>query len=146
MFQVGFIYYLGLNFGRSVSVKRQENEEPFFQKHSWRVHVSPMFPSLPYRKHCFQCQFFFQDANYASAVESCNQNPIMRPVAKFCEHEQASTHFLRAIRAKAKFCEHFQIEWDHSIPLWRTCAGERFVKYVCLVLLLRTVHEVSLSK
>ena len=28
--------------------KRQQNEEAFFQKHSWRAHVSPMFSSFPY--------------------------------------------------------------------------------------------------
>ena len=122
MFQVGLPSYLGLNSGMLVSINVQQNEDAFSQKHSWRMHVSPMFPSFPYGKHCFQCQFCFQDANYAYATCQgiLTKMRACEHLQKFCEHEQASTHlFLRAIRAKAKFCEHFQIGWDHSIPLNR---------------------------
>ena len=38
--------------------RRQQNEKAFFQKHSWRTHVSPMFPSFPHGKH-FQGHFLF---------------------------------------------------------------------------------------
>ena len=31
--------------------KRQQDEETFFQKPSWRAHVFPMFSSFPYWKH-----------------------------------------------------------------------------------------------
>ena len=120
MFQVGLPCYLGqgLNSGRPVTSTKRGI---LFQKHSWHAHVSPMFLTFLYVKHCFQRQFFsFQDANYAYAtwhgiltkIRACKQ------LQKFCEHEQASTHLiLRATRAKAKFCEHFQIGRDHWIPL-----------------------------
>ena len=46
--------------------KRQQNEEAFFQKHSWRAHVSPMFPSFPNAGNIVSSvSFCFQDANYA---------------------------------------------------------------------------------
>ena len=62
------------------------------------MHVSPMFPSFPYRKHCFQrCKLCLR---YTAG--NVNENPSMRALAKI----------LRAIRAKAKFCEHFQNGWD----------------------------------
>ena len=78
--------------------KRQQNEEAFFQKHSWRVHVSLKFSSFPYGKQCFQCQFSFQDSNYAYAtlqgiltkIRACEH------LQKFCEHEQASNSLIFA--------------------------------------------------
>ena len=79
--------------------KRQQNEEAFFQKHSWRAHVSPVFPSFRYGKHCFQCQrFCFQDANYAYATRQGILTKIRacEHLRKFCEHEQASTHVIFA--------------------------------------------------
>ena len=74
----------------------------------------PMFPSL------IQCQFCFQDANYAYATRqgSFNENSCMQALAKILR-ARASEHTsnLRAIQAKAKICEHFQSAWDHSITL-----------------------------
>ena len=58
-----------------------------------------MFPQcFPPSKHCFQGQFWFQDANYAYATRQGILTKIrvgMRALAKFCECEQANTH-LRA--------------------------------------------------
>ena len=73
--------------------KRQQNEKAFLQKHSWRAHVSLMFPSCPYGKHCFQCQLCFQDANYAYATLQGILTKIRawEHLQIFCEHEQAST-------------------------------------------------------
>ena len=36
----------GTEFGPVSFNKRQQNEEAFFQKHLWRAHVSPVFPSV----------------------------------------------------------------------------------------------------
>ena len=59
MFQVGLPMLPGIEL-RPVSLnKRQQKEEALFQKHSRRTHVSPMFPSFPCGKHCFQCLFLF---------------------------------------------------------------------------------------
>ena len=77
--------------------KRQQKEKAFFQKHSWRAHVSPVFPSFPYGRHCFQCQrFCFQDANYAYATRQGILTKIRacEHLQNFGEHEQASTHVI----------------------------------------------------
>ena len=77
--------------------KRQQNEEAFSQKLSWRGHVSPVFPSFRYGKHCFQCQrFCFQDANYAHATRQGILTKIRacEHLQKFCEYEQASTRVI----------------------------------------------------
>ena len=73
--------------------KRQQNEEAFFQKHSWRAHVSVVFPSFPHGKHCFSSvSFCFQDANcaYASRQGILTKIRACEHLQKFCEHEQAS--------------------------------------------------------
>ena len=98
MFQVGLLCCLRPNSGQSVSI----NEEAFFQKHSRRAHVSPIFPSFPYREHCFQCHFFL------SRCKSClrytegnfNENPSVRKLAKILR-AQASEHL-------SNFCEQFE--------------------------------------
>ena len=41
--------------------KCQQNEEAVFQKHSWCTHVSSMFHSFPYGKHCLQCFCFLTE-------------------------------------------------------------------------------------
>ena len=96
MFQVGFPCHLGLNSGRSVSINVNKTRKHFARNtHSWRAHVSPMFPSFPYRKHCFPSQFFcFQDANYAypTRQEILTKIRACEHFQTFCEHKQASTH------------------------------------------------------
>ena len=82
-----------------------------------------MFPSFPYGKHCFQCQFLFSRCKLClqQTTGNFNENPSMRALAKILQaraSEHSSNFQLQAIRAKAKFCEHFQIGWDHSIPLY----------------------------
>ena len=75
--------------------ERQQTEEAFFQKHSWRAHVSSNFPSFPCGKHCFQwISFCFQDANYGYATRQGIWTKIRasEQLEKFCEHEQAGTH------------------------------------------------------
>ena len=89
--------------------KRQQNEEAFFQKHSWRVHVSPMPPSFPYWKHCFQCHFLFFKmqillvlytvGNFLTKIRARKQSQ------KICEQEQASTYDHCSSKG---FCEHFE--------------------------------------
>ena len=65
----------------------------------WTNLQSPMFSSFPaYGKHCFQCQFYFQEANHAYAtrqgiltkIQACEQ------LQKLCEHEQVSTRLIFA--------------------------------------------------
>ena len=102
MFQVGLPYYLGVNSSRSVSIKRQQNEEAFFQKHSCRAHVSQMFPSFPDGKHCFQCPFLFPRCKLCLryTAGNFNENPSMRALAKTLR-ARASEHL-------SNFCEQFE--------------------------------------
>ena len=75
--------------------KRQKSEEAFFQKHSWRVHVSPMFPT---RKTLFPVSVFcFQDANYAYATRQGILTKIRarEHLQKFCEQLEQRPNFAR---------------------------------------------------
>ena len=75
--------------------KRQQNEEAFFQKHSWCADVSPMFP-VHTGNIVFSATFCFQHANYAYATRQGILTKIRacEHLQKFCEHEQASTHLI----------------------------------------------------
>ena len=104
-----------------------------------------MFPSFPYGKHCFQCQFLFSRCKLClqQTTGNFNENPSMRALAKILQaraSEHSSNFQLQAIRAKAKFCEHFQIGWDHSIPLclsfgdqMKTSLSEKFFRHTLRV-------------
>ena len=71
--------------------KRQQNEELFFQKHSWHAYVS----QFSIRK---TISFYFRDANYAYATRRGILTKIQacKHLQKFSEHEQASTHLIFA--------------------------------------------------
>ena len=73
--------------------KRQQNKEAFFEKQSWRAHVSQCFPNI-----VSSVRFCFQDANYAYATRQGILTKIRacEHLQKFCEHEQASTHLIFA--------------------------------------------------
>ena len=60
--------------------KRQQNKEAFFQKHSWRTHVSPMFP---HTRNISRVSSFFK--------MQITLNPSMRALAKILQ-AQASEH------------------------------------------------------
>ena len=73
-------------------------------QHSWRAHVSLVFPSFRCGKHCFQCQrFCFQDANYAHATRQGILTKIRacQHLQKICEHVRVSEH-------SCNFCEQFE--------------------------------------
>ena len=56
-------YYLGLNSGRSVSIKVNKTRKHFFQKYSSHARMFPQFfPVYHTGTHCFHYQFF-QDGN-----------------------------------------------------------------------------------
>ena len=58
MFQVRLPCRLGLKSCQSVSINVNNKRRHFSRNtQSWRAHVSPMFPSFPCGKHCFQCLF-----------------------------------------------------------------------------------------
>ena len=102
MFQVGLPMLPGIEL-RPVSLnKRQQNDEALFQKHSRRTHVSPMFPSFPCGKHCFQCLFLFPKYKLCLRYIAGNFNgsPSMRAVAKILR-TLASEHL-------SIFCEQFE--------------------------------------
>ena len=83
----------------SVSIKVNKTRKHFFQKHSWHAHVSPMFRSFLYGKHCFQCPLFVSlDADYTYATRQGILTKIRacEHLQKFCEHDQASSHLIFA--------------------------------------------------
>ena len=96
MFQVASPCYLGLNSDRPVSINVNKTRK-HFPRNIHGAHVSPVFPSFRYGKHCFQCQrFCFQDANYAYATRQGILTKIRacEHLQKICEHEQASTRVI----------------------------------------------------
>ena len=100
---------------RPVSLnKRQQNEEALFQKHSRRAHVSPMFPTFPCGKHCFQCLFLFPRYKLCLRYIAGNFNgsPSMRAAAKILR-ARASEHlsnFCEQFEQKPKFASTFKLD------------------------------------
>ena len=100
--------------------KRQQNEEAFFQKHSWRAHVSPMFPSFPYGKHCFQCQFLFSRSKSCLryAAGKFNENPSKNLRARASDH---SCNFSEQFEQKPNLANNFQLNGTTRHPLSSLC-------------------------
>ena len=127
MIQVGLPMLTGIEL-RPVSLnKRQQNDEALFQKHSRRTHVSPMFPSFPCGKHCFQCLFLFPKYKLCLRYTAGNFNgsPSMRAVAKILwarasEHlsnfcEQVSTYLIFASNSSKS--QSLRALWNWMRPL-----------------------------
>ena len=103
MFQVGLPCYLGLNSGRSVSTTGNKTRKPFPETFMpRRAHVSLVFPTFPYGKHCFQSQFLFPRCKLCLryTAGNFNENASMRAVAKIFR--------ARASEQSSKFCEQFE--------------------------------------
>ena len=73
-----------------------------FQKHSWHACVSPMFPSFPWVKHSFQCQFLLSGCKLylCYMAGNFNKNSSMRALENNLR-AQASEH-------SSNFCEQFE--------------------------------------
>ena len=82
---------------RSVSINVDKTRKHFPQKFMERA-CFPNARSFPYGKHCFQCQSLFSRCKLCLGYTAgnFNENPSMRALAKFCDHEQASTHLIFA--------------------------------------------------
>ncbi len=108
------MFHLGFSFN-----KRQENEEAFFQKH-WFMALTcfPMFPSFPYRKRCFQCQFLFSRCKLRLryTAGNSNENPSLRALAKILRARGSEQSFYFCEQFASKFCEHFQTWWTIRYP------------------------------
>ena len=118
MFQVELPCYLGLNSG--LSVWRQQNEEAFFQKHSWRAHVSPMFPSFPRGKYCFKCQFLFSRCKLCLryTAGNFNENLSMRALAKIlrARASEHSSYFCEQFEQRLNFASTFKLDRTIRYP------------------------------
>ena len=101
--------------------KRQQNEKAFFQKHSWHTHFSQMFPSLPYGKHCFQCQFLFPRCKLCLryTAGNFNENPSMRALAKILRAgaSEHSFNFCEQFEQRPNFASTFQLNGTTRHPL-----------------------------
>ena len=128
MFQVWLPCYLGL---RLVSFnKLQQNEEAFFfQKHSWRVHVSPMFPSFPYGKHCFQCQFLFSRCKLCLhyMAENFNEIQACEHLHKFCKPaSKHSCNFFEQFGQRPNFASTFKLDGTIQCPFFYSNCCTKF--------------------
>ena len=123
MFKVRLPCCLGLKSRQSVSINVNKTRKHFGRNtHSWRAHVSPMFPSLPYRKHCFQCQFFL-----FSRCKLClrytagnfNENPSMQALAKILQARASehSSNFCEQFKQRPNFASTFKLDGTIRYPL-----------------------------
>ena len=101
-------YYLRVKSGPSVSINVNNN-----QKHSWRAHISPMFPSFPYRKHCFQCQVLFPRWKLYLHYTGGNfkENLSMRARAS-----EQSSNFCEQFEQRPNFTSTFKLEGTIRYP------------------------------
>ena len=125
MFQVGLPMLPGIEL-RPVSLnKRQQNEEALFQKHSRRTHVSPMFPSFPCGKHCFQCLFLFPRYKLCLryTAENFNGSPSMRAVAKIlrARAREHLSNFCEQFEQKRNFASTFKLDETIRYPYMHLC-------------------------
>ena len=125
MLQVRLPCCLGLKLLQSVSIKVNKTREHFARNtHSRRAHVSPMFLSFPYRKHCFQCQFFL-----FSRCKLClrytagnfNENPSMRALAKILRARESehSSNFCEQFEQRPNFASTFKLDGTIQYPYLR---------------------------
>ena len=122
MFQVGLLYYLGLNSGRSVSINVNKTRKHFpetFMAHA----CSTMFPSFLLGKHCFQCQFLFRRCKlrlYATRqgiltkIRACEQlQKFLRVRARASEH---SSNFCEQFEQRPNFASTFKLDGTIRYP------------------------------
>ena len=99
MFHVGLPCYMGLNLGRLVSINLNKKGSIFSRKFmacACIPNVSPMFPSFPYGKKCFQWKFLFSRCKLSLRYTAGNFNENPSTSKNFCENGQASTHLIFA--------------------------------------------------
>ena len=98
--------------------KRQQNEEAFFQKHSWPAHVfpgeDPLFPSLvsDRRNIVSRVSYVFKIQIMLTLYTAGNFNEISSMRARPSEH---SSNFCEQFEQRPNFASTFKL--DHSIPL-----------------------------
>ena len=110
MFKVRLPCCLGLKSRQSVSINVNKTRKHFGRNtHSWRAHVSPMFPILVYGKHCFQCQFLFSRC-YTRG--NFNENPSMRALAKIlrARTSEHSSNFCEQFEQRPNFASTFKLD------------------------------------
>ena len=90
-----------LNSGRSVSINLNKTRKHF----SRNIHGPRMFPSFPYGKHCFQGQFYFQDAIMLTLRIHARQGILTK--IRACEHLQKFCE-KRTSEQSSNFCEQFE--------------------------------------
>ena len=109
------------------------NEKALFQKHLWLAQVSPVFPSFPYGKHCFQqptakhCSqqppgsvFVFTECKLCLryTARNFNENPSMRALLRILR-TRASKHlsiFCEQFEQRPNFGSTFKLDGTISYP------------------------------
>ena len=111
--------------------------------------ISPVFPTFPYVKHCFQCQFLFPRCKLCLRymAGNFNKNPKMRAVAKFCEHEQASTQliFWEQFEQRPNFASTFKLVETIRYPSVSLCHFIIATRPLSEAIIRLTLHELLLD-
>ena len=126
MFQVGLPCYLGLNSARQFQSTSTERGS-LFQKHLWRTHASPMFPT------------YSHTGNIVSRSKLClrytaenfNENPSMRAVAKFlrARASEHSSYFCVQFEQRPNFASTFKLDGTIRYPYYTNALSPRRFKW-----------------
>ena len=113
MFQIGLLYYLRLNSGRSVSIN--VNKTRYHFPETFMAHAcSTVFPSFPHGKHCFQCQILFPKCKLRlrDKAGNFNENPSMRAAAKILQARASehSSNFCAKFEQRPNFASVFKLD------------------------------------
>ena len=85
---------------------------------AWRAYVSPMFPSFPYGKHCFQRQFPRCKLCLRYKAGNFNENPSMRALANIlrARSSEHSSNFCEQFEQRPNFASTFKLDGTIRYP------------------------------
>ena len=141
---------LGLNSGRPVSINVNKTME-HFSRNIHGAHIfNQCFPVCYTGNIVSSVSFCFQDSNYAYVrytAGNFNENPSMRAVAKFCEHEQASTHliFWEQFEQRPNFASTFKLVETIRYPSVSLCHFIIATRPLSEAIIRLTLHELLLD-
>ena len=127
MFKVRLPCCLGLKSRQSVSINVNKTRKHFSRNtHSWRAHVSPMFPSFPYTGNiASRLSFLFSRCKLCLryTAENFNENPSMRALAKImrARTSEHSSNFWEQFEQRPNFASTFKLDGTIRYPFISPC-------------------------
>ena len=108
--------------GTELKSARFNKMKKYFSRNIHGVYFSPMFPSLPYGKHCFQCQFLFPRCKLCLCYTAGNFNtkPSMWAVSKILQaraREHLTSNFCKQFKQRPNFVSTFKLNGTIRYPL-----------------------------